>query len=270
MAYGANKGEEMSDIARIQEYLRASAGQRYATVAIPPFILYFDLADSAIYFNYAIPSEPANGNLDEPLAALRREFIARARRPRFEFIAEFAPGLAAALQAHGFLEDARLHLMICSPETRVPAPDVPDLSITELSEESPEQDLYDYTLTVSQGFDPAGTELPTDDEIERTRQNLRNSRSFLGRLGQEPAGAASYTGTLDGVTEIVGIATRQQFRRRGIAGALTARVVQSAFAEGVTLACLTAADEQAGRVYERIGFRPQATMLFYVDEATTE
>lgn len=259
----------MSDITRVQEYLRASAGQRYATVAIPPFALYFDPADSAIYFNYAIPVAPVNGCLDQSLADLRRAFVERGRRPRFEFIAEYVPGLAVALQAHGFVEDARLQLMICSPESLVSAPDVPDLSYTELSPDSPEQDLRDYALTVSQGFNPAQTELPTDDEIERTRQNLRTIRSFLGRVGQEPAGAASYTRALDGVTEIVGIATRQQFRRRGIAGALTVRVVQSAFAEGVTLACLTAADERAGRVYERIGFRPQATMLFYVDEATT-
>lgn len=260
----------MSDIARVQAYLHASAGQRYATVAIPPFMLYFDPADSAIYFNYAIPVGSVEGNHGQSLAELRRVFLERGRCPRFEFIAEFAPGLAAALQANGFVEDARLHLMLCSPESFVPVPDVPGLEITELTPDSPMQDLRDYGLSVSQGFNPGHTELPTDVEIERTRDNLRNVRSFLGRFEYEPAGAASYTGALDGVTEIVGIATREQFRRRGVAAALTARAVQAAFAEGVTLACLTAADERAGRVYERIGFQPQATMLFYVDAATSE
>lgn len=255
----------MSDIARVQAYLRASAGQRYVTMSIPPFMLYFDPADSAIYFNYAVPAAPVNGNLDQSLAELRRAFIERGRCPRFEFVAECAPTLAAALQANGFVEDAGLHLMICTPESFVPAPDVPELEITQLAPASALEDLREYALTVAQGFNPGQTDLPTDDDIERTRQTLGSIRSFLGRVGHEPAGAASYTASLDGVIEIVGIATREQFRRRGVAAALTARAVQSAFAEGVTLACLTAADERAGRVYERIGFRPQATMLFYVD-----
>jgi hypothetical protein len=31
----------------------------------------------------------------------------------------------------------------------------------------------------------------------------------------------------------------------------------------VTIACLSAGDERAGRVYERVGFHPYATMLAY-------
>ena len=38
---------------------------------------------------------------------------------------------------------------------------------------------------------------------------------------------------------------------------------EDAFAGGVEIAFLTAADERAGRVYERIGFRPYATGLAY-------
>jgi predicted GNAT family acetyltransferase len=174
------------------------------------------------------------------------------------------------LQANGFVEEARLHLMICTPESVVSATGVSDLAITDLQPEPTVEDLHDYSLTVAQGFNPERTDPPTEQEIEQARQNLRTVRSFLGRIGHEPAGAASYTQPLDGVTEIVGIATREPFRRRGRAGALTAHAVLAAFAEGATLACLTAGDSRAGRVYERVGFQPYATMLFYLDPANPE
>ena len=56
-----------------------------------------------------------------------------------------------------------------------------------------------------------------------------------------------------------------EYRRRGIAGMLTAVMTQAAFAAGVRVAFLSAADERAGRVYERVGFQPFATALAYCD-----
>ena len=46
---------------------------------------------------------------------------------------------------------------------------------------------------------------------------------------------------------------------------LTALAVQRAMAQGAKVACLTAADERAGRVYERVGFVGYVTMLAYLD-----
>ncbi len=256
---------ERAEVEHIQEYLRASARSQYHTVAVPPFTLFFHPSDDAIYFNYAIPEEAPGGDFGEPLAELRAAFAARGRRSRFEFIAEAAPGLDAILRANGFVEDARLHLMVCTPATLRPSPEVPGLEITALEPGSPVEDLRDYALAVRQGFDPQSHETPTAIDVERTREDTHNIRLFLGRLRGEPAGAASYMRPIDGVTEIAGIATREPFRRRGVAAALTAYAAGRAFGEGVTLACLTAGDIRAGRVYERVGFRPYATMLFYVE-----
>ena len=52
----------------------------------------------------------------------------------------------------------------------------------------------------------------------------------------------------------------------GIATALAAHAVRSAFERGVEGVCLVAADARAGRVYGRIGFEACATMLAYVEE----
>ena len=69
----------------------------------------------------------------------------------------------------------------------------------------------------------------------------------------------------DGLAELVGIATLEPLRRRGVATAVTARLARVAFEQGVTAAFLTAADEGAGRVYERAGFRRVGTMLAYIE-----
>ena len=65
----------------------------------------------------------------------------------------------------------------------------------------------------------------------------------------------------DEVTELAGIGVQAAYRRRGIAGALTARLAEQAFAAGVTTAFLTPGDDGAGRVYERAGFEPRSLML---------
>ena len=70
----------------------------------------------------------------------------------------------------------------------------------------------------------------------------------------------------DGLAEVAGIATLEPFRRRGVASVLTSEAVRTAFVQGVEVALLTAADEHAGRLYERIGFRPCPTLLAYGDD----
>jgi ribosomal protein S18 acetylase RimI-like enzyme len=70
----------------------------------------------------------------------------------------------------------------------------------------------------------------------------------------------------DGLAEVAGIATLEPFRRRGVASVLTSEAVHTAFLQGVEVALLTAADEHAGHLYERIGFRPYATLLAYGDD----
>ena len=70
----------------------------------------------------------------------------------------------------------------------------------------------------------------------------------------EPVGAGVCTVPGNQTTEIAGIAVRVPFRRRGIAGALTTRLVREAFDAGVTTAFLMAAHEEEERIYTRAGF----------------
>jgi ribosomal protein S18 acetylase RimI-like enzyme len=247
---------------RLQSYMRSAVALHREVIRIPPFTLFIHPRDDTIYFNYAIPDQPASAYLHEPLAALRAEFHARRRTPRFEFIEAFAPNLPAALESSGFAEESRLHLMVCTPETFHPAPLAPGLSITTIDGASGLAAVRENMNTNNRGFDPASA-AATEEAAAAFRSKLGDARAFTAYLDGRAAGAGMYTTPLDGLTELVGIATLEEFRRQGIAGALTAHATRTAFERGIETVFLSAADERAGRVYERVGFRPFAIMLAY-------
>lgn len=255
----------MASIDRLQAYFRQIARQQYETVPVPGFTLFFHPADGLPFFNYAIPNGPLVADLDAALLLLRAEFSARRRRPRFEFVEECAPALAPALRAAGFSEEARQQLMICTSESWRSAPTVPGLEIAELSRASTAEEIQVFLTLQRRGFDPGSRNPSTEEEARRFLGTLGAGRAFVARLEGRPAGAGMYSSPLDRITEVVGLATLEPYRRRGIATALAAQAVSSALASGVEVVCLTAADARAGRVYERVGFVPCATMLAYVD-----
>jgi predicted GNAT family acetyltransferase len=55
-------------------------------------------------------------------------------------------------------------------------------------------------------------------------------------------------------TEIVGVATLPEQRRRGLGAAVTDTLVADAVRRGVQLILLSAQDDAVARVYERVGF----------------
>lgn len=260
-----------TEISRIQDYLRENLRRSFEVVPLAPFTLFFHPQDPLKYFNYAIPDGPdlpGSPALAEIFTRLRAAFRQRGRVARFEFFEAFAPGLPAALRANGFFEEDRQWSMLCTPSAFRPAPAVEGLEITAVHPDSPGADIRDFLIAQRQGFNPQDTSVPSEEEIARERANYRAHgwRAFLGRVGGAPAGVSAFGQPIGGVSEIAGIATPVPFRRRGIASCLTAQAVQAAFAQGVDTACLTAANQAAGRVYERIGFAQFSTMLAYIDE----
>jgi ribosomal protein S18 acetylase RimI-like enzyme len=67
---------------------------------------------------------------------------------------------------------------------------------------------------------------------------------------------------LNGVAEIIAVATLPALRRRGLGAAVTARLVRHALDTGVETLFLSAADDDVARLYERLGFRRAATACF--------
>jgi len=93
-------------------------------------------------------------------------------------------------------------------------------------------------------------------EVDVLRDDLADGRVarllVTGPDGPVAAGSAQRGGD---VVEIVGIGTLPAARRRGLAAAVTAALAGAARAAGADLVFLAAADDDAARVYQRVGFR---------------
>lgn len=253
----------MIDVPELQAYLRASARRQYEAVPIPPFTLFFHPTDALPYFNYAIPDHAVAGDINGPLSELRDMFARRARQPRFEFLHEFAPDLGDILLMNGFHQQARQQCMICTPSTHCPVSPVPGLQVVMLDRHASITVAETLCVVQRRGFDPDSPSSPTPEEAAQFLRGLGDGRAFLAYLDGKPVGAGMFTAPIAGIAELCGIATLVSYRRRGIATALTAYAVQSAFDLGVHTLCLTAEDRPAGRVYERVGFVPYATALAF-------
>lgn len=250
----------------LQAYLRHIAEQSYQSSQIGDFTVHFHPTDNFPGFSYAIPMHPHAD--PSALPALRQAFAGRQRPLRFEFIAEFAPDLSAALLAAGLQEEDRQVLMTCPCDGRQSPPPPNHTTLIALNARSAAADLHAAATILRQGFTPTDLTPTGDQDVENLRHTLVATHMLLAVYQHQPAAVASYTMPYDGLSELRGITTLSQFRRKGLASWLTAQVAAQACQHGATQLCLVAEDENAGRLYTRLGFAPTATMLAYRDAAT--
>jgi ribosomal protein S18 acetylase RimI-like enzyme len=134
---------------------------------------------------------------------------------------------------------------------------------------SADDDLATITAVQHVGFSAPGTETgeagvealrasaaaADDGMLAATRARIAAGRTIMASvwIDGRPVAAGAHQ-PLDGVTEIVGVATLPAFRRRGLGAALTAALVADARARGAELVFLSAGDDRIARVYERVGF----------------
>jgi ribosomal protein S18 acetylase RimI-like enzyme len=90
----------------------------------------------------------------------------------------------------------------------------------------------------------------------------------LAELGGEPVGTA-YSVSSDGAAGpaafLAGVAVLEGARRRGVAAAMSAWLLERAFAAGVRLAHLHPDTDAAARIYRRLGFTDAGALDIYVD-----
>ncbi len=247
--------------------MRHAASERYTSVHVPPFTAFFHPFDAMVYLNYAIPDGPVTGDTREALRKLRSEFEARNRVPRFEYVDELAPELSGRLRDAGYKQEAEARLMVCTRDTYVPFPAPQGLTVSVLSPESPREEVREFCATTQQGFNPGTTPVVSDEEVSKTLADLKDGRAFLARMEGHPVSGGLVTPPHDGTSELAGVATLQEWRGRGIGAAVVSRAAEEAFARGVEVLFLSTITEEAGRLYERVGFRFITRMLFYVDAA---
>ena len=101
----------------------------------------------------------------------------------------------------------------------------------------------------------------TAGSAARTAQLVRDGLSVLWGAFDPvagPVGGGSHNPRGE-VTEVVGVGVLPWFRRRGLAGALTAGLARDAVARGCTTVFCSAQDEEVAGVYEAVGFRRVGT-----------
>jgi len=255
----------MISITQLQEYLHHIAQQQYEAVKIPYFTLYFHPTEPLTFFNYGIPNVTEVEAIDAALTTVRSEFANRDRRVRFEYLEEFNPQLGTMLQQNGFIEESRQYLMVCRAETYSSTANADNLVIEEITENADVSAVQQFLTTQSRGFGGKETEVATTESAQQFLQMLGQGRAYIGLVAGRPVAVGLVTGPHNGICELAGLATIPAYRRQGIATAITSRAVVQAFERGVDVVFLTAADERAGRVYQKVGFENFTVMLAYFD-----
>jgi predicted N-acetyltransferase YhbS len=247
-----------AEVAAVQAYLRGTAARGRDTERHGPFLATFSRETDHPFLNYAIPDAGAVPAPDD-VAALVAAYRRRNRVPRLELLTAPAPAVEPALLAAGFTVELRPSVMVCRPGEAVPLP-VP--AGVELLTPTTDADLLQLTAVTREAF--GETAPPTADDVRATRRMLAGGGlAVLARdtASGAAAGAGLATEISGGITELAGFGVLHRFRRRGIAGAITGRLVREAHAAGVHTAFLTPGGEEAERVYARAGFAGRTEML---------
>src|SRR5262245_21165276 len=259
LARRESKAAFMTQSAKLQSYIRENARWIQAeTQRVPPFTLFFHATDKGERANYAIPDEPAVGDVSEAIRQIEAICATRECKTHIHFLRAYTPTLPAALQATGYEQFESSPLLVCTPETLQALKPMADLEIVTISQDSPVEEIKEAMNTNELGFDLMAP-LVTDEQAEAFRPMLTGCLAFTARLQGQAVGGCMYNPIRDGVTELVGVATLAPFRRRGIASFVSVFATQAAFAHGAEMVFLTTDNAEAQRVYERIGYR------FYTD-----
>ncbi|WP_245602098.1 GNAT family N-acetyltransferase [Hamadaea tsunoensis] len=241
----------------VQNSVIAQLRQRPRVVETGSFVLGWDPSSDSRFISYATPTSAAATAAD--VAALVAEFRAVDRVPRLEYVVSAAPGLEGQLLAAGFTVEARHDYLVCTPDSLV-VPAAPDGCTIA----APASDAEIAAAVAAQNEAFGGEYASTEADVARVRRNLDKGAVFVvARLDSgEFAGAGQAGSPSAGASEVAGIAVRPAYRRRGIAGALTAEVTRQAFAGGVEIGWLEASGEDSWRVYERVGFAATGKRLY--------
>ncbi|MEV0826224.1 GNAT family N-acetyltransferase [Nonomuraea rubra] len=232
--------------AEVHAYLRSAAGPGARRAG--PFLIRFDEHDDAGPFNYAVPDDGASPTADE-VAALVAAFEERSRTPRLEYVPQTSPGVEAALLAAGFVAEGRYPLLVCEPGAVVDVPVSPDVRVRLVADDAA---LWAVARVMNEAF---GAPEANEHDVARLRRVLDGGGLVAAAvLDGQVVGGGQLGRPHEGVAEVAGIAVSAAYRRRGIAGAITALLTREAAGAGVTTPFLTPADDAAARVYARTGY----------------
>jgi ribosomal protein S18 acetylase RimI-like enzyme len=243
---------------RVQRSVVANLSNRPAPVDVGPFVIGLDPTTTSPNINYATP-RPGAAITAADVTALVAAFRAADRKPRLEYVTSCAPGLETSLAAAGFIVEARHTYLLCVPDTLTAPPMLDHVDLRE-----PVTDVQCAALIGAQNEAFGGNPVASEADVSRLRR-MRGAGGVAVMAVTDDgtcAGGGQAVPPNDAVSEVAGIAVRTPYRRRGLAGAITAEVTRMLFSAGVEVAWLEPSGEESWRVYERVGYRPAGQRLY--------
>lgn len=263
----APRATDLALLRRIDAYLDAAPRTSARVETVGPFTLFVQAGAGWPF--YARPTPGVTRFHARDVVRLRERQRELGVPESLEWVVELAPGLAEAAEAAG-LAVHRHPLMHRVSDGGIPLPTPPGLRLRIAADADA---LAAAHAVAHVGFAQPGTDVgPAGDEVvarrlrevdpafltfslDRAERGL--TVTVLAELDGRPAATGAHN-PLDGVTEIVGVATLPAFRRRGLAGVVTAALLADADEREVRDVVLSAADGPVARIYARLGFRAVA------------
>jgi ribosomal protein S18 acetylase RimI-like enzyme len=150
-------------------------------------------------------------------------------------------------------------MMVCDEQSFTPAYPI-DAKLV-----GPEGDLLGLAKVTMKAF--GATDDPKPEEVENTRAGMLAGRTHgaVGLVNGSYAGGAYTVGDQE-ICELAGVGTLPEFRRMGVASAVSSTLMAEHFKTPEALVWLSAGDDVARVVYEKLGFRLVTTQLNYIQD----
>lgn len=234
-------------VERLETYYDAAPRSEAQAESVGAFTLFVGQGTWGYY------ARPALGQRDDVGVDDVRQVRARQREldvpQEIEWQPGVTPSLTDACTAAGMTVH-RFRLLVNSGSSTSPADVRPD----DVRLASATDDLTAWLSVQQQGFGGlAEVDTATVAHVAG-RVATGASRMAAAFVGARPVCVGIHQPVGD-VSEVVGVATLDEFRRQGWAGAVTHALVADARSLGVETVFLSAADDAVARVYERVGFR---------------
>jgi uncharacterized protein len=100
------------------------------------------------------------------------------------------------------------------------------------------------------------------EEMLRTSMEANTSRTYYTEEDEQMTACVSTTAENSISAMIVGVCTRKEYRRKGLATSIMQKLFKDVLNEGKVL-CLFYNNPEAGRIYKRLGFRDIGKWTMY-------
>ncbi|TDW65931.1 acetyltransferase (GNAT) family protein [Kribbella pratensis] len=249
-------------ITRVDTYLHSVPLSGAVAEQVGPFTLF---RSTTVWPYYARPVPGSGVTIKPDDVELVRERCAELELPlSFEWVVDTCPSLGPAAAAAGLTVVEHPLLVLERDDFR---PVVADARVEILSAD--EDVVRQCRAVANLAFSEPGTAVgmagpaerdvaaaETSDKMVATLRDraLRGVAVSAGAFTDDGMVASGTHQPVDSTTEIVGVGTLPSARRRGLGAAVTSKLVEHAFSNGVDLVLLSAESDAVAAVYERVGF----------------